>query len=62
MTAKPQCRWFAWRDLDADTLHAIFKLRADIFVVEQNCVYADIDGLDPQCEHLVGSSRATVVL
>ena len=47
-------RWQSWRDLDPDTLYAALKLRSDVFVVEQNCVYSDVDGLDPQCDHLCG--------
>ncbi|MEQ1437789.1 GNAT family N-acetyltransferase [Fontimonas sp. SYSU GA230001] len=47
-------RWYEWPELDADTLYAFLKLRSDIFVVEQNCAYPDIDGLDPQCRHLCG--------
>ncbi len=27
--------------LDTDTLYRILKLRAEVFVVEQNCVYLD---------------------
>lgn len=46
-----------WQDLhhselDVPTLYALLKLRCDVFVVEQNCVYADIDGDD-----LVGENR-----
>ena len=33
-------------------LHAILKARCDVFVVEQNCAYTDIDGIDPICRHL----------
>lgn len=33
-------------DLDARTFHAIAKLRQEIFVLEQNCVYLDLDGRD----------------
>lgn len=47
-------RWLAWPAFDADTLHALLKLRQDIFIVEQHCPYADIDGLDPHCLHLCG--------
>jgi ElaA protein len=32
-------------------LHEIFQLRQNIFIVEQNCVYPDIDGLDPMALH-----------
>lgn len=42
------------RKLSAVELHAILRLRSDVFVVEQQCAYADIDGrdADPQTEHL----------
>jgi ElaA protein len=44
----------AWADLDPLTLHALVTLRADIFVVEQECAYRDLDGRDvePQTQHL----------
>jgi ElaA protein len=51
-------QWLAWADFDPDTLYALLRLRVDIFVVEQNCAYADLDGLDPQCRHLVGRDIA----
>jgi ElaA protein len=34
-------------------LYDILKLRQDIFIVEQNCVYEDIDGLDDVSNHLL---------
>jgi ElaA protein len=34
------------RELDLDTLYAILRLRAEVFVVEQNCAYLDLDGRD----------------
>jgi ElaA protein len=33
-------------DLDVRTLHAILRLRVDVFVVEQTCPYPEIDGRD----------------
>lgn len=33
-------------------LHDIYQLRCDIFVVERNCVYPEIDGKDPECLHI----------
>jgi ElaA protein len=33
-------------ELDALTLYRILALRSDVFVVEQECVYLDLDGLD----------------
>ena len=54
--------WRAWRTLDADTLYAFLRLRSEIFVVEQNCVFLDMDGLDSQCEHLCGSNEAGTLI
>ncbi|MGZ7254137.1 GNAT family N-acetyltransferase, partial [Streptococcus pyogenes] len=31
-------------------------LRSEVFVVEQQCVFLEIDGLDPQTWHLLGSA------
>ena len=41
-----------FEELTNSELHDIFKLRVDIFIVEQNCPYPEIDGKDPQCLHL----------
>ncbi len=34
-------------------LYQILQMRSAIFVVEQDCVYQDLDGLDPSCYHLL---------
>ena len=41
-------------DLDAPTLYGLLKLRADVFVVEQQSIYSDLDGRDaePGTRHL----------
>lgn len=33
-------------ELDAATFHAIARLRSEVFVVEQECAYLDLDGRD----------------
>lgn len=38
--------------LTTELLHDVFRLRQDIFIVEQACAYADIDGSDPDWLHL----------
>jgi ElaA protein len=40
--------------LSVDELYGLLSLRAQVFVVEQDCAYVDPDGLDPQCHHLLG--------
>ncbi|MEQ8586201.1 MAG: GNAT family N-acetyltransferase [Thalassobaculaceae bacterium] len=47
-------RWHRWDQLDRDQVYAILKARVDIFVVEQECPYPEIDGKDPQAWHLLG--------
>ena len=39
--------------LTVKELYAILKLRSEIFVVEQNCVFLDTDGKDFSCQHLM---------
>nr|WP_319271657.1 GNAT family N-acetyltransferase [uncultured Draconibacterium sp.] len=38
-------------ELTTNELYDILQLRAEIFVVEQDCVYNDIDGLDKNAIH-----------
>lgn len=45
-----QCASFA--ELSNLQLHAIYQARAAVFVIEQNCVYQDVDGKDPLSHHL----------
>jgi ElaA protein len=49
-----EVRTASFRDLEIGILYAILKLRSDVFVVEQECVYADLDGRDdePGTRHL----------
>jgi ElaA protein len=43
-----QVRSAALADLDAATLYALLRLRVDVFVVEQECAYAELDGRDAE--------------
>lgn len=56
VTAPPAVRWQAirWADWTLDGLYEALQLRSQIFVVEQNCPFPEMDGLDPRCEHLCG--------
>jgi ElaA protein len=49
-------RWVikAFDDLTGREVHDIMRLRVDVFVVEQRCVYPEVDGQDPQATHLLG--------
>ena len=39
-------------ELTPETLYRILKLRSDVFVVEQQCAYADVDGRDLESDAL----------
>lgn len=47
--------------LTVNELYDVLKLRSEIFVVEQNCVYLDIDGKDKKALHLIGEYDGKVV-
>ena len=43
----------SFAELSLEALYAVLRLRQEIFVVEQNCVYPDLDGLDQQATHML---------
>lgn len=47
--------------LTVDELYDLLKLRSEIFVVEQNCVYLDLDGKDKIALHLYGEFEGKIV-
>lgn len=40
--------------LSTQELYEVLKLRIEVFVVEQNCIYQDIDGKDSKAIHILG--------
>ena len=47
--------------LSTSELYDLLQLRSEIFVVEQDCVYQDIDGKDQKAFHVIGSKNNKVV-
>jgi len=45
-------RWKRFDDLTTAEVYDMLAARSAVFVVEQNCVYGDIDGLDVDAWHL----------
>ena len=43
-----------FKELSTIELYQILQLRSEVFVVEQNCVYQDIDGKDEKAIHVLG--------
>lgn len=46
-------RWCNFEQLDKLMMQSIWALRQQVFIIEQQSIYADIDGLDPQAWHLL---------
>ncbi len=50
-----------FKELSVAELYQSLQLRSDVFVVEQNCVYPDIDGKDEKALHLLGIYESKIV-
>ena len=44
----------SWKELSIEEMEHIFMLRSEVFVVEQDCVYQDIDNKDQKAFHVLG--------
>ena len=50
-----------WAELSPNEVENIFSLRSEVFVVEQDCVYQDIDGKDQKAKHVLGKKNNEIV-
>lgn len=60
--AEPSTDWH-WSDftgLSNHDVYAILALRQDVFVLEQESLFRDIDGIDLQSDHLLGWHAAQI--
>lgn len=51
----------SFSELTTNELYAILQLRSEVFVVEQDCVYQDIDFKDQKALHVIGYKNNKVV-
>ncbi len=56
MSAALRFRCLPFGELDAASLYAALRLRSEVFVVEQTCVFLDMDGRDAEALHLLGET------
>lgn len=56
MIAEERLAWRTFDEFSLLELHDVFRLRCRVFIVEQQCHYADVDGLDPDALHLLAWS------
>lgn len=51
----------SFSELTTQELYTILQLRSEVFVVEQDCVYQDIDGKDQNALHILGFKNKKLV-
>ncbi|MEQ8219960.1 MAG: GNAT family N-acetyltransferase [Arenibacter sp.] len=50
-----------FQELDAQELYDVLQLRSEVFVVEQDCVYQDMDYKDQLALHIIGYKNNRIV-
>ncbi len=50
-----------FKELTTQELYDVLQIRAEIFVVEQDCVYQDLDGKDQKALHILGYKSGKMV-
>ena len=48
-------------ELSVEEIYELLKLRTEIFVVEQECIYQDMDGKDNLAVHLLGKEHKKII-
>jgi ElaA protein len=51
----------SFQELSKLELYQILQLRTEVFVVEQDCVYQDMDGKDVKALHVIGSKNNEII-
>ena len=50
-----------FQELTTQELYNLLQLRSEVFVVEQDCVYQDLDGKDQKALHVLGFKNDKIV-
>ena len=61
MKEETHWQWSHFKGLTAEQWHNLLQLRINVFVVEQNCAYPELDGKDPDCIHVWAERNGRVV-
>ncbi|TDQ28671.1 GNAT family N-acetyltransferase [Tenacibaculum caenipelagi] len=50
-----------FQELTTSELYELLQLRSEVFVIEQDCVYQDLDGKDVKALHVLGEKEGKIV-
>jgi len=48
-------------EITSTELYKILRLRAEVFIIEQDCVYQDIDNKDQKALHIIGKKNNKII-
>jgi len=51
----------AFEDLELNELYDLIQIRIEVFAVEQDCSYQDLDGYDQKAWHVMGTDNGTMI-
>lgn len=53
--ARQKLTWISchFDEMTPHHVYSLLKLRQQIFIIEQECIFPEIDGLDPLCDHII---------
>ncbi|MBY6186056.1 GNAT family N-acetyltransferase [Marinobacter hydrocarbonoclasticus] len=57
----PDLKWWRFEALDVHQLYAVLRLREQVFMLEQNSLYEELDNLDQDAEHLLATAEGRLV-
>jgi len=58
-----QINWkiLEFNEISINESYDLFQLRSKIFVLEQNCIYLDLDGKDKEAIHILGYFKKKII-
>ena len=51
----------SFEELTVQELYGLLRLREQVFIIEQNCIYPDIDNKDPKAIHVLGIANDKII-
>ena len=50
-----------FKELSVEEIYQILRIRSEVFVIEQKCIYEDIDGKDEKAMHVMGKNNNEII-
>ena len=50
-----------FKELSVEEIYQILRIRSEVFVIEQKCIYQDIDGKDEKAIHMMGKNNKEII-